>query len=728
MNSPLLATRPVSRSILSRITAPLEAKATNITKFAITLNEPHRYYSPGDKVSGSVSFCVTKPVRITHLVIDLTACVKIFRKNVGSDKLLSRKELFHGVGRGVMEPEYFGDGFATIFQHESVLCGDATLPRQHYVYRFEIAFPSRSLPSSISFERGKVYYQLIATLTRPTSVLPTLSCNYRVNLRDSIDIATLRPQHRAIALEPVIRRPRSRTQANNTSARPDLAAIVSSADEPGQLSSTVRQALPVAQEGSLAHNTPQEPDSPATTSSRNSQGISTQQALSSRADKAIRIQVDLLRGGCLPGGEATVRVTVNHVRAVRSLHGVIVTLHRMSHVDREPSTTIKASKRTKLGIDAVPKSRTGLGGLVFSSEDPNMTFRANLAQNTAHLIVDPETLSATVTQSVRVPEEVFPTVTNVPGNLLIFKYYVEVIVDVQAKLASQNSYFNWYVQANGSFDTPKNTVAFDYQRTSVFRRDASVIACDMPLIIGTKDTTPKLLKKPAIVIASHLPIVYPGTIELQNNQLDRQAPLRHRNQDFWDTAQRPHTPGGGTQDESTEQSTDEEIRPNTQLQFSPRAEEELVDEKTRLRRAAELLLPSAPSLEEDHGAAGSSRLRSPEPSAPTELELSNGGEETVLASITDIAPISTTHEDSARQDINAGLSETSSATNGTQDDKQEMERQRLMAMVGAPELDSDEEAERRLHEPSAPMLDNDNVHQTFNDHLDQIEDLPLYQK
>ncbi|MCJ1421531.1 ph-response sensor protein [Xylographa parallela] len=450
-----------------------------------------------------------------------------------------------------------------------------------------------------------------------------------------------------------------------------------------------------------------------------------QQALPSRAGKAIRIQVDLLRGGCLPGGEATVRVTVNHVRAVRSLHGVIVTLHRMSYIDREPSTTIKASKRTKLGLDAVPKSRTGFGGLVFSSEDPNMTFRANLAQNTTHLIVDPETLSATVTQSVRVPEEVFPTVTNVPGNLLIFKYYVEVIVDVQAKLASQNSYFNWYVQANGSFDTPKNTVAFDYQRTSVFRRDASVIACDMPLIIGTKDTTPKLLKQPAIVIAGHLPTVHPGTIQLQHNQPDRRAPPRHRNQEFWDTVQRPSTPGNDTQDESTEQSTNQEIRPKSQLQSSP---DELVDEKTRLRRAAELLLPSAPSLEEDHDCTGSSGLRSPEPSAPTEYELHNGGEETILASIREVVRISSTHEDSARQDINAGTSEISSATNRTQDDKQEMERRRLMAMVSAPELDSDEEAERRLHKPSAPMLNDDNIHQTFNDHLDQIEDLPLYQK
>ena len=567
-----------------------------------------------------------------------------------------------------------------------------------------------------------MYYQLIATLTRPTSVLPTLSCNYRVNFRDSIDIATLRPQHRAITLEPVFRRPRSRSQANNTTARPNFGAIVVNADEPGEISSTVGHKLSVTQEGSLACTAPHEPDSPATTSSRTSQGISAQQSLSSRSEKAIRIQVDLLRGGCLPGGEATVRVTVNHVRAVRSLHGVIVTLHRMSHVDREPSTSIKASDRTKLGLDAVPKSRTGLGGLVFSSEDPNMTFRANLAQNTTHLIVDPETLSATVTQSVRIPEEVFPTITNVPGNLLIFKYYVEVIVDVQAKLASQNSYFNWFVQANSSFNTPKNTVAFDYQRTSVFRRETCVIACDMPLVIGTKDTTLKSLRQPALVPASDLPKMHPGTLQLQNNQPDRRAPLRYRHQEPLDTTQRPSTPDVDTQDEGIQQSTSQGIGPDTQL------EDELVDEKTKLCRAAELLLPSAPPLEDAHGDARSSRLRPPEPSAPTELEMHGGGEETVLAPITEIAPISTTHGDSARHDINAERLETSSATNSTQDDKQEMERQRLMAMIGAPEAVSDEETERRAHEPSAPIIEDDNVHQTFYNQPDQTEALPLYQE
>ncbi|MCJ1394363.1 ph-response sensor protein [Xylographa bjoerkii] len=723
MSAPPLAPRTAPRSVLSRITAPLEAKATNITKFAITLNEPHRCYAPGDTVSGSVSFCATKTVLITHLVIDLTASVKIFRKNVGSEKSLSKKEIFHGVGRGIMEPEYFGDGFATIFQHESVLCGDTTLPRQHYVYRFDIVFPSRSLPSSISFERGKVCYLLIATLTRPTSVLPTLSCNCRVNFRDSIDIARLRPQHRAIALEPVIRRPRSRSQPNNAAARPDLGVIVSNSDEQAEDSFVVRQAFPVAQGGTPTSSAPHEPDSPATTSSRNSQRVITQQGFSGRADKAIRIQVDLLRGGCLPGGEATVRVTVNHVRAVRSLHGIIVTLHRMSHVDREPSTPIKASDRTKLGLDAVPKSRTGLGGLIFSSEDPNMTFRANLAQNTTHLIVDPETLSATVTQSVRVPEEAFPTLTNVPGNLLIFKYYVEVIVDVQAKLATQNSYFNWYVQANGSFDTPKNTVAFDYQRTSVFRREACVIACDMPLIIGTKDTTPKLLRQPAVTSASHLPTLNPESLQFQDDQPNRRAPHRYRDQGYSDATQMPSIPRGDTQDERNQV-----VRADTELQSSPRAGDELLDEKARLRRAAELLLPSAPPLEEDHGDAGPSILRLPQPSAPTELEIQNGGQEAGPSPMTLIAQKNIPREEPGRQDISGESSETFPARDRTQDDKQEMERQRLLAMASAPELDSDEEVERRVDEPTAPILEDDEMNQTYHNHSDQIENLPLYQK
>ena len=564
-------------------------------------------------------------------------------------------------------------------------------------------------------------------MTRPTSVLPTLSCNYRVNFRDSIDIATLRPQHRAIALEPVIRRPRSRSQANNAAARPDVGAIILNADVQGGLLSTVRQALPVAHEEIQGCTTPHEPDSPATISSRTSQGISAQQGLSGRADKAIRIQVDLLRGGCLPGGEATVRVTVNHVRAVRSLHGVIVTLHRMSHVDREPSTPIKASDRTKLGLDAVPKSRTGLGGLVFSSEDPNMTFRANLAQNTTHLIVDPETLSATVTQSVRVPEEVFPTITNVPGNLLIFKYYVEVIVDVQGKLASQNSYFNWYVQANGAFDTPKNTVAFDYQHTSVFRRETCVVACDMPLVIGTKDTTPKIPRQPEIASACQLPAAHSRTIQVQSYQPEHPAPLRSTNQDFVERGLVPSTPGSDIRDESIVRSTDQEIRPDAHLRFTLRAEDETVDEKTRLRRAANLLLPSAPPLEEDHSDAGFSRLRAPDPSAPTEHEIRG---ETAPTSVTETTQISVPVGDSGRQAINAEGSETSSATNGTQDDKREMERQRLMAMVSAPEMDSDEEAEREQHEPSAPMLEDDNFHESFRfyNHSDRSEDLPRYHK
>ena len=529
-----------------------------------------------------------------------------------------------------------------------------------------------------------------------------------------------------IILEPVVRRPRSRSQANNSTGRSEFGPNVTDSDEHSEHSASVRQALSIAQGESLQSAVPCEPDSPVPTSNRNSQRVIMQQGPHGPADKAIRIQVDLLRGGCLPGSEATVRVTVNHVRPVRSLHGIIVTLHRMSHIDREPSTPIKASDRTKLGLDAVPKSRTGLGGLLFTSEDPNMTFRANLAQNTTHLIVDPETLSATVTQSVRVPEEVFPTITNVPGNLLVFKYYVEVIVDVQAKLASQNSYFNWYVQANGSFDAPKNSVAFDYQRTSVFRRETHVVACDMPLIIGTKDTTPKLSKQPAVTSANRLTTVNLESLRFQEGEPDYEEAHTYRVQENLKATQPSILPPTSPLDESSQQSIRQETT-DSRFQSSPPAGEALLDEKIRLHRAAELLLPSTPPLEGDNGDAGPSTLRSLQPSAPTELQIRGNHNELGPSSMTEATAITTLPMVQLQQTINADSCETST-TNSIRDDKQEMERQRFMAMTSAPELDSDEEAERRVHEPSAPILDDNGGNQTYYNHLDQIENLPLYHK
>ncbi|RAL63135.1 hypothetical protein DID88_004217 [Monilinia fructigena] len=74
-----------------------------------------------------------------------------------------------------------------------------------------------------------------------------------------------------------------------------------------------------------------------------------------------------------------------------------------------------------------PKSKTGLGGLSLSSAGSTSVFRKDLSQTFAPLIVDPTTLTAQVTASVRVPEDCFPTICGVPGQMVNFKYQVEVI-------------------------------------------------------------------------------------------------------------------------------------------------------------------------------------------------------------------------------------------------------------------------------------------------------------
>lgn len=57
---------------------------------------------------------------------------------------------FLGPGRGRRNGEYLGNGLATLFEDEVVLCGDGRLKEGIYKFRFELCFPPYSLPSSIS--------------------------------------------------------------------------------------------------------------------------------------------------------------------------------------------------------------------------------------------------------------------------------------------------------------------------------------------------------------------------------------------------------------------------------------------------------------------------------------------------------------------------------------------------------------------------------------------------
>ena len=137
------------RSLISRITSPFTNKTRNITDFHIQLDDPHRQFTPGDAVKGSVLVTINKPVRVTHLVLCLHGFVKVFKHCNAPGEGISKEDGYAGTGRGKRGTEYWGNGLASLFEEEIVLCGEGRLGLGVYSFKFDVQLPSDGLPSSI---------------------------------------------------------------------------------------------------------------------------------------------------------------------------------------------------------------------------------------------------------------------------------------------------------------------------------------------------------------------------------------------------------------------------------------------------------------------------------------------------------------------------------------------------------------------------------------------------
>lgn len=138
-----------TKSVLSRLVAPFsKVTSRNISDFNIQPNEPYKSYLPGDIVKGSVLLTVLRPIRITHLVVCLHGYVKVHKNPVPAGDG-SGDARFSGPLTGRKGEEYLGNGFASLFEDETVVCGGGTLKESVYNFEFELKFPSTPLPSSI---------------------------------------------------------------------------------------------------------------------------------------------------------------------------------------------------------------------------------------------------------------------------------------------------------------------------------------------------------------------------------------------------------------------------------------------------------------------------------------------------------------------------------------------------------------------------------------------------
>jgi hypothetical protein len=139
-----------TRSLLSRLKLPLSSKSRNFAEFHILSDDPHRTYAPGDIVSGSVILKLTKPLRITHLVVSLHGYAQVFKNpNSPGDAYKNYCSAAVGSGKGKQGGNYFGNGFVSLFEDEVVLCGEGRLGEGVFHFNFELEFPAQGLPSSI---------------------------------------------------------------------------------------------------------------------------------------------------------------------------------------------------------------------------------------------------------------------------------------------------------------------------------------------------------------------------------------------------------------------------------------------------------------------------------------------------------------------------------------------------------------------------------------------------
>lgn len=559
-----------------------------------------------------------------------------------------------------------------------------------------------------------------------------MSCHRRVTFRDSIDVGNVStPKPRVITLEPISKRgrvkarvrpsslekahdniprvqiSRTNTDSSTSSNRPLPEIQVPQSPAPSEITAVSQTSTSTRSFRIVEH-----PSSGDTASQRDSE---TRSSVLSSASQTITATTEIEKQGALPGDTIPIRVSVAHTKPnVRGL--VIATLYRQGRIDMHPAIPIvsKGKNRKAEYEDVYPRSKSGLGGLYFSSGSPSSVFRKDLSQSTAMMIINPQSLSAEIKTSIKLPEAAFPTTTNVPGGMISFKYYIEVVVDLCGKLG-ESRFLPRLTSSEPSFtDGADNTnqLNSDWANhildTVQLRRTKSVVDFTFSVIVGTKDSvrTARRLagetyRENAAVYDSYVEGPYPEHDRYDGNGEDHTQ---------WDGY-------NGQDDHERFNKLDENPLPPHMQAIAIPPQETPVSEKDRLRQAEALLLPSQPPEEGDSYNTDDATA----PSAPHEADLYGydgpslpqaGPSRIPTRSFDTVVPTEGPSHDPPAFENGTGADRS-------QDDKQDLERQRLLAQASAPMEEEERGDSRHEFAPTAPVLeewDEYNAHTFVHDH------------
>ena len=568
------------------------------------------------------------------------------------------------------------------------------------------AFIPTVADDELQFEHGVISYLLSSTVTRPTAIAPTSTLHHKLNVQEIIDVAPIpKPKPQMLSLEASHKKRKTKTgtkkkektslDSANSIHSPTSISPATEEDPPGS---------PVPSEVSSTSMT-----SSSVASNRLDSGTPALSELSGATQEdTAYAKTELLQGGCLAGDALPIRIEIHHTKPVKNMQGVIITLFRLGRIDTHPAIPLGVTPKGRKPKyeDYYPRSRTGLGGLSLSSAGSSRSFRQDLNQIFAPIIVQGTCQDQVINTSIQAPFDLFPTISCVPGAMISFDYYVEIVVDLRSRTGSQDRILDQLSITNmpqHGYGDPRiskfegvdgisyhSTPGFNYLITDQLRRTKGVIFTKTKIIIGTRDSGRTRGKQ-----REQRYIPETNTSLRVSIELGREL----------DPNDNEHEQG------STQMQNDEhngvDVIDYHQIVWVPLPTiDQDVDEKTRMRRAEERLLPSAPPPDDGDEPSSSLGLV---PSAPPALDEEDFIQRYALSAPAYDGPSRQLHEHG-----NGSLPESVAPQPATssQDDKQELERQRLLALASSPaasdEADSGTES-HQLPQPSAPVLYEDDV-------------------
>ena len=576
---------------------------------------------------------------------------------------------------------------------------------------------------------------------------PTSTCFQHVKFKDDRDVLHMAaPRTRLISLQPLRRGRVKKKISQNPSVRSQPTSHPASLirrDTGNSIASGVRStsleppASPVPSEdtvgtnnttSSCSYNVTQQSVQPHTTTVRSADARSTNTSLSG---STIDASVEMAYHGALPGDQIPIRVTVQHTRPVKGV--IIVTLFRQTRVDMHPAIPITRKGKEKDYEEIFPKSKTGLGALQFANGNPSTLYRMDLFQNSTFMIVDPGTLTADARTSITIPPSVIPTIDNVPGDMISVRYYVEVILDLCGKLSvsrflpsltSHGPSFSYVANAQNGLDHEPGTSILD---TAEIRRTKSIISLKFPLVVGTRDSGRGVESTGQGAEVETFDPAYYHSQPYNDEQYEWDHDGEIANQNFWHDEQQDHL-------QPYEHHGFDSAHTEAPVHFAPPPQlDEELDEKSRIRRHEEFLLPSQPPQEaESSGSAQEFAASAPFIPEDNHLDPSATSRSDPLISP---SGMSTRSGDTVRASSSAPIGDDVGPDDTNfADDKQELERRRLMSRVSAPPSGSDQHngpewVGHNGPSASAPFIEEENGHANHHPNFHHAtEALPVYQR